>query len=74
MALAAREKDPDYLLELPEYAEALVDALGPIFSDIRPAATMVVVAGLLDLQKRRLIPEPGGHFRSLAGKPEILGV
>jgi acyl-CoA thioester hydrolase len=32
------------------------------------------VAGLLDLDARRLIPSPGEHFRRLAAQPAILGL
>ncbi|HEX6286183.1 MAG TPA: RidA family protein [Acidimicrobiia bacterium] len=32
----------------PDHADAIGDAHGEVFSEIRPASTMVVVAGLLD--------------------------
>lgn len=36
------------------------------------AAEITTVAGLLDLTRRRLIADPGGYLRALAGKPELL--
>ncbi|HEX6231695.1 MAG TPA: acyl-CoA thioesterase [Jiangellaceae bacterium] len=44
----------------------------------RPDGTRIAeitgVAGLLDLDARRLIPSPGEHFRRLAAQPAILGL
>ncbi|MGH3940589.1 MAG: acyl-CoA thioesterase [Pseudonocardiaceae bacterium] len=37
------------------------------------AAELTSVAGLLDLTKRALIPDPAAHFRSFADSPEVLG-
>jgi len=37
-------------------------------------AALTSVAGLLDLEKRRLIPDPGAHLRGLAADPSILGL
>jgi acyl-CoA thioester hydrolase len=43
-------------------------------SDGTRCASLTSVAGLLDLEKRRLIPDPGGHLRGLADDPSILGL
>jgi acyl-CoA thioester hydrolase len=44
----------------------------------RPDGTLVAelttVAGLLDLSRRRLIPDPAGYIRALASAPEVLGL
>jgi acyl-CoA thioester hydrolase len=32
------------------------------------------VSGLLDLDRRRLLPDPGAHWRELATYPELLGL
>lgn len=37
------------------------------------AAELTATAGLLDLTKRRLVPDPVGHIRSLATRPDLLG-
>lgn len=37
-------------------------------------AALTSVAGLLDLEKRRLIPDPGAHLHGLAADPSILGL
>ncbi|MCA2218267.1 acyl-CoA thioesterase [Jidongwangia harbinensis] len=39
-----------------------------------PVAEVLSVGGLLDLRERRLLPGPGGHFRALADRPELLGL
>lgn len=38
------------------------------------AAELTTVTGLLDLAGRRLVPEPGKQFRSLASEPQVLGL
>jgi acyl-CoA thioester hydrolase len=38
------------------------------------AAELTGVTGLLDLTERRLIPDPAGHLRKLAGDPAVLGL
>jgi acyl-CoA thioester hydrolase len=38
------------------------------------AAELTGVAGLLDLTERRLIADPGGRLRALAGDPKVLGL
>jgi acyl-CoA thioester hydrolase len=43
-------------------------------SDGTLAAEITNVGGLLDLEKRRLVGEPGKHWRSVASKPEVLGL
>ncbi len=44
----------------------------------RPDGTLVAeiisVAGLLDLEERRLVADPARRFRSLAEAPEVLGI
>ncbi|WIV58659.1 acyl-CoA thioesterase [Amycolatopsis nalaikhensis] len=37
-------------------------------------ATVSSVSGLLDLDRRRLLPDPGAHWRELAAHPELLGL
>jgi len=37
-------------------------------------AELTGVAGVLDLAKRRLVDDPAGQLRSLAGRPELLGL
>ncbi|REE95242.1 acyl-CoA thioesterase [Thermomonospora umbrina] len=41
--------------------------------DGTPAATITAVGGLLDLAERRLVPDPGGRLRALAGDPAYFG-
>lgn len=36
------------------------------------AAEVTAVGGILDLDARRLVPDPGAHLRKLADRPEIL--
>lgn len=43
-------------------------------SDGNLVAEITNVGGLLDLAKRRLVGEPGKHWRSVASKPEVLGL
>lgn len=38
------------------------------------AAEVINVGGVLDLGTRRLLPDPGSHFRSLASAPHLLGL
>ncbi|MGW4631873.1 acyl-CoA thioesterase [Nocardia sp. NPDC004415] len=38
------------------------------------AAEITVVAGAMDLTTRKLVPNPGQHFRNLAEHPELLGL
>ncbi len=38
------------------------------------AAELDAVLGVLDLEARRLVPDPGGVLRSLAAAPELLGL
>lgn len=38
------------------------------------AAEVMNVGGVLDLSTRRLLPDPGSHFRSLASAPRLLGL
>jgi hypothetical protein len=38
------------------------------------AAEVTSVSGLLDLNTRRLIPDPGGRWRALAANPTLLGL
>ncbi|MEV1290200.1 acyl-CoA thioesterase [Micromonospora sp. NPDC049679] len=38
------------------------------------SAELIGVAGLLDLDERKLLSAPGEHFRSLATAPELLGL
>ena len=42
--------------------------------DRTPVASLTSVCGLLDLEKRRLVPQPAERFRSLARLPERLGL
>jgi acyl-CoA thioester hydrolase len=44
------------------------------FPDGPVAAEVTAVLGILDLGKRRLVPDPAGVMRSLAGDPAILGL
>jgi acyl-CoA thioester hydrolase len=37
-------------------------------------AELANVGGLLDLERRRLVPDPAGQFRSLATAPALLGL
>jgi acyl-CoA thioester hydrolase len=37
-------------------------------------AELFNVAGLMDLRARRLVVDPGAHFRELASAPELLGL
>jgi acyl-CoA thioester hydrolase len=37
-------------------------------------AELANVGGLLNLEQRRLVPDPAGQFRSLATAPELLGL
>jgi acyl-CoA thioester hydrolase len=43
-------------------------------SDGRLAAEITNVGGLLDLEQRRLMPDPGAVWRSVARAPEVLGL
>jgi acyl-CoA thioester hydrolase len=43
-------------------------------ADGAQAATLTSTVGFLDLAERRLISDPAKHMRSLAAKPEILGL
>jgi acyl-CoA thioester hydrolase len=43
-------------------------------SDGTLVAELTSVVGLLDLQERRLVPDPGELLRSLATAPELLGL
>ncbi|MDT0462898.1 MULTISPECIES: acyl-CoA thioesterase [Streptomyces] len=38
------------------------------------AAEVTGVGGLLDLEERRLLADPQGRFRALAGRPELFGL
>ncbi|MEU8796923.1 acyl-CoA thioesterase [Spirillospora sp. NPDC048819] len=38
------------------------------------AAEISSVGGLIDLERRRLVPDPGRHWRALADTPELLGL
>jgi acyl-CoA thioester hydrolase len=38
------------------------------------AAELRGVAGMLDLQRRRLVDDPAGHLRALATEPALLGL
>ncbi|MER7080867.1 acyl-CoA thioester hydrolase [Saccharopolyspora kobensis] len=38
------------------------------------AAELTSTAGVIDLQKRKLVDDPAAHFRKLATKPELLGL
>lgn len=38
------------------------------------AAEVTSVSGLLDLASRRLLPQPGDHWRALAADPAVLGL
>lgn len=38
------------------------------------AAEDTNVGGLLDLEKRQLVPDPGARWRSVATAPEVLGL
>jgi acyl-CoA thioester hydrolase len=44
----------------------------------RPDGTLVAeltnLGGLLDLGERRLLPDPGKHFRALASRPDVLNL
>lgn len=42
-------------------------------SDGSLAAEIESVGGLLDLDNRRLVDDPGGRWRALASRPELLG-
>lgn len=48
--------------------QGLRRADGPLVGEITN------VGGLLDLQQRRLLPEPSARWRSVATKPELLGL
>ncbi|MGK3205251.1 acyl-CoA thioesterase [Amycolatopsis sp. MEPSY49] len=37
-------------------------------------ADVTSVSGLLDLDRRRLLPDPGAYWRELAARPELLGL
>lgn len=37
-------------------------------------ADVASVSGLLDLDRRRLLPAPGAHWRELAARPGLLGL
>ncbi|GHG49826.1 MULTISPECIES: acyl-CoA thioesterase [Amycolatopsis] len=37
-------------------------------------AEVASVSGLLDLDRRRLLPDPGAYWRQLAARPELLGL
>ncbi|MDQ7805313.1 acyl-CoA thioesterase [Amycolatopsis sp. A133] len=37
-------------------------------------AEVASVSGLLDLDRRRLLPDPGAYWRELAARPELLGL
>lgn len=37
-------------------------------------ASVSSVSGMLDLDRRRLLPDPGKHWRELAARPEFLGL
>jgi acyl-CoA thioester hydrolase len=43
-------------------------------SDGTVCASLTSVAGLLDLEQRRLLPDPGAHLRALADDPALLGL
>jgi hypothetical protein len=43
-------------------------------SDGTIVATVESVGGILDLHERRLLPDPGTHWRKLATRPEVLGL
>lgn len=43
-------------------------------SDGTLAAEVTNLGGLLDLKERRLVPDPGAHWRSAADAPEVLGL
>lgn len=38
------------------------------------SAEITVVAGAMDLTERKLVPNPGEHFRALAERPELPGL
>ncbi|MGW5605547.1 acyl-CoA thioesterase [Streptomyces sp. NPDC003753] len=38
------------------------------------SADIASVGGLLDLRERRLVADPQGYFRALAGRPELFGL
>ncbi|WP_433468167.1 acyl-CoA thioesterase [Spirillospora sp. CA-142024] len=38
------------------------------------AAEITSLGGLLDLKERRLVPDPGSHWRALAETPALLGL
>ncbi|GAA4813928.1 acyl-CoA thioesterase [Streptomyces ziwulingensis] len=38
------------------------------------AAEITAVSGLMDLKARRLVADPGGHFRALATEPALFGL
>jgi acyl-CoA thioester hydrolase len=42
--------------------------------DRSPVAALTSVCGLLDLEQRRLVPRPAERFRSLARRPDRLGL
>jgi acyl-CoA thioester hydrolase len=42
--------------------------------DRRIAADLTTTAGLLDLTARKLVDDPGAHFRTLAKDPALLGL
>lgn len=43
-------------------------------SDRTLAAEVTNVEGLLDLEKRQLVADPGVHWRSAATAPDVLGL
>ncbi|MER6507196.1 acyl-CoA thioesterase [Nonomuraea sp. NPDC001636] len=43
-------------------------------ADGEPAAELTGVGGLMDLRARRLLPDPGTHWRALARTPAVLGL
>jgi acyl-CoA thioester hydrolase len=43
-------------------------------SDRSVAATVTSTCGLLDLARRRLLPEPASAWRDRASRPEVLGL
>ncbi|MFI7421008.1 hypothetical protein [Nonomuraea sp. NPDC049684] len=42
-------------------------------ADGEPAAELTGVGGLMDLRARRLLPDPGRHWRALARTPAVPG-
>lgn len=65
---------PAALVRVAEKSQAPPAAPG---QDQRPDGTLVAdvasVSGLLGLDRRRLLPDPGAYWRELATRPELLG-